>query len=95
MLTIKQYSVEELKDAFGILAGKRYEYVLDLDVPDDDELYTENGVYIKLVYMVDGDQARIVTYHIYESVTDQYLDYDLEPEELEQLMIFCKEHLPE
>lgn len=93
MLEIKEYSAEFVKDPFGILSGKRYEFVCDLEVPEEDELYRENGVYIRAIYL--ADEARIVKYDFFERVTDQYLDFDMEPEEEEQLTAFCKEHLPE
>ncbi|NMO94397.1 DUF6509 family protein [Paenibacillus lemnae] len=93
MLEITEYTAEYIKDPFGILTGKRYEFVLDLSVPEDDELHQEHGVYLRVIYL--ADEERIVKYDFYERVTDQYLDFDMEPEEEEQLTAFCKEHLPE
>lgn len=95
MLTIKEYTAEFVKDPFGILAGKRYEFVFDLDVPEDDELFRESGVYLRVIFLSDEDQSRIVKYDFYERTTDLYLDFDMEPEEEEQLAAFCKENLPE
>ncbi|MCQ6561397.1 DUF6509 family protein [Paenibacillus mendelii] len=95
MLTIKEYTVESIRDPYGILSGQRYEFRFDLDVPEEDELYVENGVYVKTVFMVDGEQSRILSYHFYEASTDRYLDFDMEPEEEEALAAFCKEHLAE
>ncbi|MCG7408259.1 DUF6509 family protein [Paenibacillus sp. ACRRX] len=92
MLNITEYSVEILKDPFGILSGKRYEFIVDLDVPEDDELHSEHGVYIKAIFMVDEDQSRIVKYDFYEHTTHQYLDFDMEPEEEAALADFCKAH---
>ena len=89
MLTIKEYSVELVKDPFGILTGKRYEFVCDLDVPEDDELYSEHGVYLRVIYLDDEDASRIVKYDFYERTTDQYLDFDMEPEEEEELTAFA------
>ena len=93
MLEITEYTAELVKDPFGILPGKRYEFVMDLAVPEDDELYRENGVYLRVVYL--ADEARIVKYDFYERVTDQYLDFDMEPEEEEQAAAFCRDNLPE
>ncbi|MFC7678763.1 DUF6509 family protein [Paenibacillus sp. GCM10028914] len=95
MLTIKEYTAEFVKDPFGILPGKRYEFVLDLDVPEEDELFRESGVYLRVIYLVGEDQSRIVKYDFYERTTDLYLDFDMEPEEEEQLTAFCRENLPE
>ncbi|CAM3909024.1 DUF6509 domain-containing protein [Cohnella lubricantis] len=95
MLNIREYTAELVKDPFGILAGKRYEFVLDLDIEEDDELYSANGVAIRVIFKVDGEQAGIVRYDLIERGTGKPLDLDLEPEEEEALAAFCKEHLPE
>jgi hypothetical protein len=95
MLTITEFSAELVKDPFKILTGKRYEFLLYLDVPDDDELYSEHGVYIKLVYKMEEDQGSIVNYDIIERSTDRALGYDVEEDEEAQLNAFCRDNLPE
>ncbi|MFC5403426.1 DUF6509 family protein [Cohnella soli] len=97
MLAVLEYSVELVKDPFQILAGKRYEFLidLDLDLEEGDELYTEKGVYVKAVYKVDGEQGSVVSYSLRERVTDRSLDFDLEEEEEVALAAFCKEHYAE
>jgi Family of unknown function (DUF6509) len=95
MLNIKGYTAEFVKDPFGILTGERYEFLIDLDVPEDDELYSDQGVYARVIYMVNGDEKRIVKYDLHEKSTNQYLEFDMEPDEEEALAAFCNEHLPE
>ncbi|WP_372663480.1 DUF6509 family protein [Cohnella sp.] len=95
MLTITEYSAELVKDPFKILTGKRYEFLLYLDIPEDDELYSEHGIYIKLVYKLEEDQGSIVNYDLIERSTDRILDFDVEEDEEAQLNAFCKENLPE
>lgn len=95
MLNITEYSAELVKDPFGILAGQRYEFILDLDLEEDDELFSENGVSARVIFKVDGEEASIVRYDLIERITNKPLDLDLEPEEEEALAAFCKEHLPE
>ncbi|WP_433616910.1 DUF6509 family protein [Paenibacillus cellulositrophicus] len=95
MLTITEYEAEKVKDPFRILQGTRYEFKLDIEVPDDDELYTENGLYVRVIYKVDEDQSAIVKYEIYEKTTGQYLDFDLEEDEVKLLENFCRDHLDE
>jgi len=95
MLTITEYSVELVKDPFGILSGQRYEFLLQLAVPEDDELYSENGLYAKIVYRVDENRTGIVTCDLYERTTDKYVGFDIEEEERAALAAFCAEHLPE
>jgi hypothetical protein len=95
MLTITSYSVELVKDPFGILTGQRYEFLLDIEVPEDDELHSEKGLYIRAIYSVEESKSGIVKYDVHEQQTEQYLDFDLEDEEVRQLNDFCQSHLSE
>ncbi|WP_281885274.1 DUF6509 family protein [Paenibacillus sp. YYML68] len=94
-MNITSYSVELIKDPFGIIAGRRFEFLLDLDVPEDDELYSENGLYVRVIYGVEEDKQELVKYDLHERSTGQYLDFDLEDSEVEQLASFCREHWSE
>lgn len=93
MLTITEYSVVQIKDPFGILPGTRYEFMLNIDVEEDDELYSENGLYIRAIYGVQEDKSGLVKYELYERGVDRYLDFDLEEDELAEVEAFCKAHL--
>ena len=65
-MNMTEYSVELIKDPFGILTGKRYEFFIDLEVDEDDELFSENGVAVRVIYKVDGKQESIVKYELLE-----------------------------
>lgn len=95
MVMITEYSIEKLKDPFGILTGERYEVLLDITVPEDDELFTEAGIYIRALYKVEDNQSAIIKYDLLERGTDKPLDFELEDEEIEAVRAFCTEHLPE
>lgn len=95
MISITGYSVEILKDPFGILTGQRYEFFLDIDVPEEDELFSEKGLYIRVLYTVEDDRSGIVKYDIMEKETEQILDFDLDEEEEAAVEAFCKDHLDE
>ncbi len=95
MFTITGYSVELVKDPFGILSGKRYEFLLDIEVEEDDELYSEQGLYVRVIYGVEENQAGIVKHEIFERTTEQLLDFELEDDELEVVKAFCQEHVGE
>jgi hypothetical protein len=95
MLTIAEYSVELIKDPFGILTGKRYEFLLDLVVPEDDELFSENGLYIRALYLVEDTKTALIKYDIFEKNTEKYQDFDLEEDEIQVIAAFCKEHYVE
>ncbi|WP_374723209.1 DUF6509 family protein [Peribacillus tepidiphilus] len=95
MITVTGHTVELINDEFGILSGDRYEFLLDIEVPEDDELYSEKGLYAKIIYLVEENEQKIVKYDLFEKETNYYLDFELEDEEIELLANYCKEHLPE
>lgn len=87
-----EYTVERVEDPFNILTGNRYEFLIDFNVDEEDELFREEGLKLKVLYVVDENDLRISHYHILESNTEKVLEFDLEDEELEMLQSFCKEH---
>ncbi|MDF9839895.1 MULTISPECIES: DUF6509 family protein [unclassified Paenibacillus] len=95
MLTFTSYTVEDVRDPFGILSGKRYEFVINLDIPEEDELYEESGVSVRAIVKAEAGEAVLVTYDLLETTTGKLLEFDLEDEEEAELAQFCKEHLPE
>ncbi|ANE47670.1 pullulanase [Paenibacillus swuensis] len=95
MLDITEYSVEVIKDPFSIIAGKRYEFLMDLDLDEEDELYTSNGIYIRAIYSVGDGDSRLIKYDLLEKTTDLLLDYDLEEDEEAELKQFCHDHWKE
>lgn len=95
MLAIKSHEAELLKDPFGILPGERYEFLLDLEVPEDDELFSENGIYLRVIYLIEDEQGRITHYQFYEKETGQSFDFALDEEEEAIVAAYCLQHLPE
>ncbi|GAA4855071.1 hypothetical protein GCM10023310_37490 [Paenibacillus vulneris] len=94
-MNITDYSVEFVKDPFGILPGKRYEFVLDIEVDEEDELYSDQGLYVRAIYSVEEAGSRIVKYEIFERGTERYLEFDMEDEEIALVEAFCQEHYHE
>ncbi|NIK66706.1 DUF6509 family protein [Paenibacillus sp. BK720] len=95
MLEITTYSVEFIKDPFGILSGRRYEFLIDIDLDEEDELYSKNGIYIRAVYSEEEGGGRLIKHELIERVTDKLLDFELEEDEEQELLAFCKEHYKE
>ncbi|KJD46176.1 DUF6509 family protein [Paenibacillus terrae] len=93
MLNFTSHTVDQIKDAFGILSGQRYEFIIDVEVEEDDELYTENGLYIRTLYLVDEEKTGILKYELIEKVTNRYIELELEEDELQAVESFCKEHV--
>ncbi|MFF2450611.1 DUF6509 family protein [Neobacillus sp. NPDC058068] len=94
-LNITGYLVDKLEDPFGLLSGDRYEFFLDLDVDVEDELYSEKGVGLKIIFVSDENGQRLSQYHFFEKGTEKVLDFALEEDEEKLVLQFCKEHLEE
>ncbi|OMF27587.1 pullulanase [Paenibacillus sp. FSL H8-0548] len=92
MFTVTEYSAELMKDPFGILTGKRYEFSLDLAVEEDDELFHDEGVTLRVVYVVEEDSARIAKYEFLTTSSNKYIDFELEEDEEKMVFAFCQEH---
>lgn len=95
MLDITTYTVERIRDHFGILPGNRYEFKIDVEVDEEDELYTENGLCVRVIFKDEEGASGIVKYELLERITNKYWDYDLEEEELQFVEAFCREHYKE
>jgi len=94
-VNIIEFQVEYVKDPFGILDGRRYEFILDLELDEEDELYSPHGVYVKAIYRVSEEGGSVVKHELYERTTNRYLEFELEDEELTELEAFCAAHYVE
>ncbi|MEK3805084.1 DUF6509 family protein [Metabacillus sp. SLBN-84] len=95
-MNIAAYTVEKLQDPFGILTGDRYEFILELEVDEEDELYTEKGLLMKVIFAVnDTGEGTVSVYHLMEQETNGVLDFELEEEEEIMVKAFCQEHYRE
>lgn len=87
-----EYTVEKIEDPFGILSGERYEFFIHFEVEEDDELFHENGLKLRVLYIVHENENKIASYTIMEAETEQILEFELEEDELMQLTAFCEQH---
>lgn len=94
-MEIIEYSMIELIDPTGILTGNRYEFRIYVKFDEEDELYNEKGTGIRVIYVVDGGEGKVASYHLFERSTEQMIDFDLDDEEIVQLASFCEEQLEE
>ncbi len=92
-MQITSHTVEKLEDPTGILVGDRYEFILQIEVPEDDELYSEKGVYLKAIIAIVDEAVRVAQYQFFENVTNEYIDLELEDDEKEVIAEYCKEHI--
>ncbi|REK74708.1 DUF6509 family protein [Paenibacillus paeoniae] len=93
MFEIREFTIERMKDPFGILSGERYELLLDLEVDEEDELYSEEGVRLRVVYVKDNEASRIVKYEFLNSAKGTYVDMEMTEEEEQFVEAFCKEQI--
>ncbi|MEK5330404.1 MULTISPECIES: DUF6509 family protein [unclassified Lysinibacillus] len=92
-MDITQFSMEEILDPTNIIEGKRYEFILDVDIDEEDELYHEAGIEIRVLIGEKEGAPFILNYFIMEKAKGEYLDFALEDEELEEILTFCKEEI--
>lgn len=93
-MEITGHTVELLEDPFGLLTGSRYEYFLNIEVDEEDELYTEKGLLLKVIFLVDGSESRILQNYFIEQETEKVLDFDLEDDEIATVKTYCQQNLP-
>lgn len=92
-LNITGHTVEKLVDPFGLLSGDRYEFFLELEIDEEDELFSDKGIGIKVLFVVDEKGSRISHYHLYERGTEKILDFALEEDEELLVFNYCKENI--
>ncbi|AHN20185.1 pullulanase [Lysinibacillus sphaericus] len=92
-MDITQFSMEEILDPTNIIEGKRFEFILDVDIDEEDELYHEAGIEIRVLIGEKEGAPFILNYFIMEKAEGEYLDFALEDDELEEILTFCKEEI--
>ncbi len=91
-MNITGYTVEELHDPTGILDGIRYEFFLQIEVPEDDELFTENGLVLRVIFADVNQTQSILHYEFMEKNSNAILDFALEEDEEKLVFEFCRKH---
>ncbi|MFJ8237906.1 DUF6509 family protein [Ureibacillus sp. NPDC094379] len=92
-MEITQYSLEEIKDPTNIIEGKRFEFLLDVEVDEEDELFSEAGIEIRVLIGHNGNDFSILNYFITDKTENKFLDLALEDDEEEMILSFCREQL--
>ena len=96
VVKIESYEVERIKDPTGIIPGDRYEFLLGIEVPEDDELYVEgNSLDLRVNLAVVNDAAQIKQYHFINRSDGKILEFGLEDEEESMVLAFCMDKYPE
>jgi len=85
--------VQKINDPTGIIEGDRYEFLISVEVEEDDELFTEGGLELRVLLAKDENSERIVQYHFTDKVSNEVLDFALEDDEEEEVLAYCKTNL--
>ena len=90
-LNITGHSVEKLEDPFGLLSGDRYEFFLELDVDEEDELYSDKGIGLRTLYVNDENGDKITNFYLFEQGSSKVLDFALEEDEEALVLAYCRQ----
>jgi hypothetical protein len=94
-MNITGSTIEKLEDPFGLLSGERYEFLIELEVDEEDELYSESGVGLRVIYVIENGKDKITNYHFYERGSDKVFDFALEEDEEEMILTYCRQNAKE
>ncbi|SDD78347.1 hypothetical protein SAMN04488126_10182 [Bhargavaea beijingensis] len=91
-MEITGHTVELLNDPTGIIEGDRYEFFLDLNLDEEDELYTEGGVKLRVLFAVQDGREWIANYDFIEAATGKAMGFALEEDEEKEVLEYCRTH---
>ena len=92
-MEITAFSIEEIKDPTNIIEGKRYEFLLDVEVDEEDELYSAAGIEIRVIAGQKDEEVRVLSYFLTDKADNKMLDFALEEEEEAMILTFVREEL--
>lgn len=92
-MKITNHLFDKINDPTGIIVGDRYEFLLDLEIDEEDELFTEGGVDLRVIIASDDNGLRIVQYYFTDKGTKTTMDFALEDDEEAEILAFCKEKM--
>ena len=92
-MKITNHLFDKINDPTGIIEGDRYEFLLDLDIDEEDELFTEGGVDLRVILASDDKGLRIVQYFFTDKGTKTTMDFALEDDEEAEIIAYCKEKI--
>lgn len=92
-MEIISHTYEEIIDPTGILEGKRYEFFLSIEIDEEDEIYSENGLFIRAIISELNREIKVAQAHFIERESDKVLDFSLEEDEMEMVQKYCQNKL--
>ncbi len=91
-MEITGHTVELLNDPTGIIEGDRYEFFLDLDIDEEDELYIESGAKLRVLFASQDGREWIANYDFIEAATGTPMGFALEEDEEQEVLDYCRTH---
>ena len=92
-MNILAYTMEEILDPTNILEGQRYEFLLDLETDEEDELFENGGVDLRVIVAKNEESITIADYFFIQTADKKILDFGLEEEEEQEVLTFVKQHV--
>lgn len=92
-MDITNFNFHAIQDPTGIMVGNRYEFLLDVEVDEDDELYTEGGLELRVILATDDNGARIAHYNFVDKLSRSVLEFGLEDDEEAEVLAYCADKL--
>jgi len=92
-MNILAYMMEEIKDPTNILEGQRFEFLLDIEVDEEDEPYTEGGIDLRVIVSKNDDDIKIENYFFIQKSDQKVLEFGLEDDEEAEVLAFVKQHI--
>lgn len=92
-MDILAYTMDEILDPTNIIEGQRFEFLLDIEVDEEDELFVEGGLEIRAIVGKKEDDFKLANYFIIDKGTEKMLEFGLEEDEEEIILSFCKERI--
>lgn len=92
-MNILAYMMDEIKDPTNILEGQRFEFLLDIEVDEEDELYTEGGIDLRVIVSKNDDDIKIANYFFIQKSDQKVLEFGLEDDEEAEVLAFVKQHI--
>ncbi|MBQ0140732.1 MAG: pullulanase [Kurthia sp.] len=92
-MDIISYVMDKILDPTNIIEGERYEFTLELNIDEEDELFQKGGVDLRAIISKKDEQFEIKDYFFIAKADQTYLEFALEDDEEAEVLAFCKNHI--
>ncbi|MFD2116667.1 DUF6509 family protein [Paenibacillus yanchengensis] len=79
-------------DPYKIIIGDRYECLLELSVEEDDDLYDEKGVMLRVIFAVEPEKSFIAKYEFLTASDNKFIALEMVEEEEAVVLDYCQQN---